>query len=192
MFAQKRQAWISAQLSKHPPSIFKDSDLIGKAHRLHFIEASTPTVVLKSKVNPTSIMITTSLKTSSAAVQDKTRQAAEKALKNEADNLLLPRLEQLAVKYGYSYNGAKVRKLTARWGSCSSAKQISLSFYLVQLPWNLIDYVLLHELAHTTYLNHSKDFWEEVSRILPDYKRHRRAIKQYKPTILPSPVNVVP
>jgi predicted metal-dependent hydrolase len=77
----------------------------------------------------------------------------------------------------------QIRKLTARWGSCSSAKVITLSYYLMQLPWPLIDYVLLHELSHTEHMNHGSDFWGKFESVLPGAKVLRKEIRTYKPLV---------
>src|SRR5213075_157516 len=92
------------------------------------------------------IVITSNLPLESVDVQAKAQKAAERALKVEAENLLPQRLKILAERHNFSYKDVKIRKLTSRWGSCSNAKNIRLSYYLIQLPWPMIDYVLLHEL----------------------------------------------
>lgn len=79
----------------------------------------------------------------------------------------------------------RVRRLKSRWGSCSSRKAISLAVDLVQLPRALVDYVLVHELAHLHEMNHSPAFWAHVARALPDYRAHKQALKQWQRRILP-------
>ena len=61
----------------------------------------------------------------------------------------------------------------SRWGSCNSRREVRLSWRLVKAPPALIDYVVCHELAHLRHMNHSRDFWAEVGRLCPDYKRLR-------------------
>jgi predicted metal-dependent hydrolase len=114
-------------------------------------------------------------------VQSAMKKVAEKALGLEAERLLPQRLETLAQKYNCTYASVTTRKLTSRWGSCDSRKQITLSIYLMQLSWELIDYVIIHELAHTTHQHHQADFWEEVERMLPSWKTLRKELKS-KPT----------
>ena len=69
-------------------------------------------------------------------------------------------VEPLAIKI----NGAKTR-----WGSCSSRKSINYSWYLIMADNDLIDYVIVHELAHMTDMSHSARFWKIVEDVLPDY-----------------------
>ena len=73
----------------------------------------------------------------------------------------------------------------SNWGSCSSDKRITLSYYLCQLPPHLIDYVLLHELLHTKYLHHGKEFWAEMEKLLPGTIEFKRDIKAHKPRVEP-------
>ncbi|GAP71314.1 hypothetical protein SAMD00024442_10_49 [Candidatus Symbiothrix dinenymphae] len=84
---------------------------------------------------------------------------SDSQLASQAKLLLPPRLAELARECGFSYVKVQTRKSKTRWGSCSSKKTISLSFYLLLLPPHLIDYVLLHELCHTVHMNHSPAFW---------------------------------
>jgi predicted metal-dependent hydrolase len=118
-------------------------------------------------------------------VQAKTMAAAERALKAEAIKLLPQRLKLLALKNGFNYKDVRVRKLTARWGSCSSTKVITLSYYLIQLPWPLIDYVLLHELTHTQHMHHGSRFWDRFKQVLPTARMLQKEIRSYRPIVKP-------
>ena len=89
------------------------------------------------------------------------------------------RLDYLARKHGYSYNRLYIRKQRTRWGSCSSKNNISLNMKLVLLPGDLIDYVILHELAHTRIKNHSLLFWAELEGLGTDKDGARKSLKKY-------------
>ena len=92
------------------------------------------------------------------------RKAIISALTRRAKEILPPRLHTLAQKHQFHYNSCTVRNVHSRWGSCSSKGRINLSIYLILLPDRLIDYVLLHELCHTTEMNHSPRFWALLDR----------------------------
>ena len=66
-----------------------------------------------------------------------------------------------------------------RWGSCNSQKVISFSWKLIQCPPELIDYVIIHELAHLKELNHSAKFWNIVASFCPDYLHRRQQLKLF-------------
>jgi predicted metal-dependent hydrolase len=89
----------------------------------------------------------------------------EKALQHEAKRLLPERLQTLAKQHAFIYSGVRISKSKTRWGSCNSKRKINLSFLLLLLPDELIDYVLLHELCHTRVMNHSSLFWKLMDEV---------------------------
>lgn len=112
------------------------------------------------------------------------RKVIEEALRKQAKVILPPRLYRLSQRHHLAYKGVKVNASTGRWGSCSTAKNINLSCYLLLLPGHLIDYVLLHELAHTLEMNHGERFWAllnewtdgKVLGLREELKMHRTAL----------------
>ena len=95
-------------------------------------------------------------------------------------SVLGARLNQLAGKYGFTYNRLFIRNQRTRWGTCSSRNNISLNINLLKLPQELQDYVMLHELAHTRHKNHSRDFWAEMDRLVGDAKKLKKQMRSYK------------
>ncbi len=73
----------------------------------------------------------------------------------------------------------KFRKNKSRWGSCSFSNNINLNIYLMKLPLEAIEYVVVHELAHIKHKNHSRAFWSLVAYYLPQYKRAEKLMKNY-------------
>lgn len=71
----------------------------------------------------------------------------------------------------------KFRAPKTRWGSCSSAGSINFNWKLIVFPREVIDYVIIHELAHLKHLNHSRDFWQLVQQHCPEYKLHEKTLK---------------
>ena len=99
--------------------------------------------------------------------------------REEAKRKLIARLNHLAGKYGFTYNGVFVRNQKTRWGSCSNKNNISLNMKIVRLPEELMDYVILHELAHTRVKNHSNDFWWVMNRLVGNGKAKSASLSKY-------------
>ena len=90
----------------------------------------------------------------------------------------------LSVRHGLPYERVKINSSSGRWGSCSARRNINLSYFLLLLPAHLIDYVLLHELAHTVEMNHGERFWALLNK-LTDGKAEalRTELRQYRTEI---------
>lgn len=109
----------------------------------------------------------------------KKSEALPKLDEQKARYFLKNRLKELGKKYNYDYNKISFRKQKTRWGSCSSKNNISLNMKLMHLPEFLIDYVLIHELVHTSVKNHGKSFWEELNQIMPNAKQVDQKLRNY-------------
>lgn len=101
----------------------------------------------------------------------------KKRLVKQARILITQRVEYYAPIVGVSYNRIAIKDAKTRWGSCSRDGNLNFSFRLVLKPLELLDYVVVHELCHRIHMNHSKEFWQEVERVLPDYKDRRKRLK---------------
>ena len=81
---------------------------------------------------------------------------------------------------GVTIGWITIRNQKTRWGSCSSKGNLNFNYQLYYLPDELLDYVVIHELAHRRYMDHSKEFWDEVEKYCPDYRERRQQLKKYK------------
>lgn len=80
---------------------------------------------------------------------------------------------------GVSYGRITIRAAKTRWGSCSGRGNLNFHWKLILMPPEVLDYVVVHELAHRKEMNHSPAFWAEVAKILPDYQERRKWLKTY-------------
>lgn len=100
-----------------------------------------------------------------------------KLLREKTRVLITPKAEYYAKILGVSFNKLSVKKQRSVWGSCSAKQNINFNLLLCLCPDNVVDYIVVHELCHLKELNHSKKFWYEVEKILPDYKASRLWLK---------------
>lgn len=106
-----------------------------------------------------------------------------KAFIEKQQDWILKKVDQ--VKYYCAVMQVTVGRITirnqkTRWGSCSSAGNVNFNYQLYYLSDELLDYVVVHELAHRRHMNHSKEFWSEVARYCPDYRARRKQLKEYQ------------
>jgi predicted metal-dependent hydrolase len=97
--------------------------------------------------------------------------------KKAARQTIQEKLDFFSKETGLTYNSIKINSAKSRWGSCSSKKNLNFSYRLILTPEFVINYVILHELAHTVEMNHSRRFWEIVESIYPDYIKAENWLK---------------
>jgi len=165
-----------------PLTHYTDGQQIGKSHTLLVRRGGMKVVATRSKQH---ILVTLpqGVGLSDPEVIRKIRDASIVALRVEAKSYLPKRLKYLAEQRGFRYTKVRFSHASSRWGSCSSTGTISLNIALMKLPFELIDYVLIHELAHTVELNHSDKFWKLVEQGDPQYRQHRKLLKEEAPSI---------
>lgn len=173
---------LRAMLSEHhAPLAFEHGMQIGKSHTL----IVRPGAALAAKRHGQQVIATlpADRHISDPAVQRTIRDEVIAAYRIEAKSYLPKRLAFLAEKHDFSYAKVRFSHASGRWGSCNSNGTISLNIALMKLPFELIDYVLIHELSHTVEMNHSENFWNLVETADPGYKFHRKALKNETPSI---------
>ncbi len=154
---------------------------IGKSHHLLVEEASASETAVEYKKPHVIVYLAENDRLDDPGVTMLIRPVVIKALRNEAKAYLPRRLAYFSNKFGFTYEKVRFSHAGSRWGSCSTSGTISLNIALMKLPFELIDYVLIHELCHTKEMNHSADFWHLVAMCDPNYKEHRKAIRDQHP-----------
>lgn len=101
-----------------------------------------------------------------------------KNLGDQAARVLPERVEYFAKIIGVTYGRITIRNQRTRWGSCSAKGNLNFNCLLMLCPDAVQDYVVVHELCHRKELNHSAAFWAEVEKICPDYRLHRKWLKE--------------
>ncbi|MBB1564790.1 M48 family metallopeptidase [Candidatus Gracilibacteria bacterium] len=106
-----------------------------------------------------------------------------KFYKKEAKKYISKKISEICELLNLSFNKLKITSASSRWGSCNSKKNISFSFRLILAPKKSIDYVIVHELAHLSEMNHSKAFWDLVQNYsdqigIGSYKENKKWLMQ--------------
>lgn len=100
------------------------------------------------------------------------------ALAERAAEMIPKRVSHFAPIAGVNYGRITIRKQVSRWGSCSSKGNLNFNCLLILCPSEVLDYIVVHELCHRKQMNHSPQFWNEVKRIMPDYKAQEKWLKE--------------
>jgi predicted metal-dependent hydrolase len=182
-FILSRRTWVAQQIQPAAALLQNDS-AIGKTHHLQFLQQAGSSRI-QTAVRSDVVRVTYGAKYawSDTEVQLAAQSASWRALKAESALLLIPRLQKLADIHNFSYRSVNIKRLKTRWGSCDSKGNIVLNLFLVQLPWECIDYVILHELNHTRVMNHGADFWHQMEQVLPDARGYKRRMRAYQPSL---------
>ncbi len=134
-------------------------DIVIAAGQNQVIESDQQIIIYSSDVND----------------QAKHQTILEKWLKQEAQHYINERCLELAniMQIQDEINGIKYRKTKSKWGHCTSDGILQFNWLIIMAPVEVIDYLLIHELSHLTFMNHSKEFWQRVKCFSPQYKEHK-------------------
>ncbi len=105
----------------------------------------------------------------------------EQWYRREALQLFTECVEHFAPLMNVSAREIKLSAARMQWGSCTTRGTVRLNWQLIKMPLHLIDYVVVHELAHLVEMNHSAAFWRVVGEVCPDYAKLRRELRRWNP-----------
>ena len=109
--------------------------------------------------------------------------ALERIYRKRAKERLLEQTAYFAKIMNVTYGTVRLSSARTRWGSCSARGNLNFHWKLILMPPEVLDYVVVHELAHRREMNHSPRFWAIVEKVLPDYKERRRWLKENGATV---------
>lgn len=188
-FVKHKEAWIRESLKKiesveKKQTIFeKDKHYQTRYHHLVLRQHDTPTIKIKIINKKIIISYPTEATIAHPRVQEAIRKGLTEAWRIEAKYYIPRRVKMLAEKHGFTYQMVRIKNASSRWGSCSARNNLNFSLYLMHLPNHLIDYVILHELAHTVHKNHGIEFWRLLHKISGNAKGLDKELRDYRTNI---------
>lgn len=165
----KKQAEMLARAKQNQPKQFVEGETfyyLGNLYSLQIVNR----VQQKLEFDEKTFRMTSSLQPYGA-------QVFKEWYRVQAKRVLTERVAYYAKNHGFQYKKVRITSASSRWGSYSTSGTLSFPWRLVMAPIDMIDYVVVHELVHSRFQNHSKDFWSEVAAIMPDYKERRKWFK---------------
>lgn len=175
-FVTSREAWIRKNIAQHQQ--LEDQKREAKGQRLWLmgeqlsVESSTGA---KNRIEHEPGVL--KFITRQTLDVDALDRRLTKWLRQQAESVLPSCLEKLSQQTGMHGSGLQIKAYTARWGSCRHDGLIQLNWKLIKTPPEVIDYVIIHELSHLSHFNHSTSFWGQVAKHCPNYKDHRKWLK---------------
>ena len=180
----KKAPWIRSKLAKKAtlPHIaerkFVDGDIflfLGEEYPLRVIDGPEAKAVLEEGVFV--------VQARRAHIQERRARSVRAAFlrwyKEEAETLFTDRTGYYADQMAAAPGRILFRNYKSMWGKCTGQGEITYNWKLVMAPPRIVDYVIVHELAHLHHLNHSRDFWDCVEKVIPDHKVRRKWLKDH-------------
>lgn len=165
-FVKQKNNWIQKRLMQPaPPTLTNGSSItyLGQRYILKFQEEKRKSIIFEGE----DLIITslTPIKT------------LHYWLRKQAFDVLEDRVSLFAKQMNVSPRGMRIKTMKSRWGSCSTLGNLNFNWALILAPLPVLDYVVIHELAHLKHMNHSKAFWKVVETHCPDYKVYIKWLK---------------
>jgi len=180
-FVEHHKTWIERKQAQARSMVVEPPKLYIPGETFLFLGKSYPLEIVKHQRQ--SLLFDGEFKLSESA-RGRAKQLFERWYCEQARKILQERLDLYANRYGFQYKGMKITSAKTRWGSCSAQSSLNFSWRLILAPLEQVDYVVLHELVHTVYHNHSKRFWNKLEMIMPDYKEHKKWFQKHGPQLM--------
>jgi len=179
-FVESKRGWIT-KMAQHYNKIKERSGhedgavyYLGGKYHYHIIKDRCPSAVVSDAIKTITFHVTD---------MRSYKKEIEQWYKVQTARIISERLPQVSARTGLAYNKVSIKKQTSRWASCSKKRNLNFNLFLAAAPVEVIDYVIVHELAHTVELNHSTRFWKVVQEGDPGYREHRAWLEDHSPAI---------
>ena len=173
-FAEKHAQWILKKQAQVRAAVLPLPRQYTSGETFLYLGREIPLEIVKGQ--KPALVLDTHFKLAESALGNAER-VFEHWYREQARQILSERVRLFASQHHLQFQGLRISSARTRWGSCNSKGGLSFSWRLILTPMEVVDYVVVHELAHTLNHNHSKRFWNQVERILPNFKEHRKWLR---------------
>ena len=175
---ESKKNWIYEKINKTQEPDYKNDDLVkvlGKDYILHinFLKIAEHTIQL----NEGQVVVQLPKNRKNKNNTDIIKELVSKLYMNIAEKEVAMQMALVTRIVGIRPNKYRIKKLKTAWGTCTSNKNITINSELMKYDREVIQYVVLHEICHLKYMNHSKDFWNMVEKYMRNYKEVRSRLK---------------
>lgn len=188
------------------PEVFsKDTQEESPSQPQAALQAQSGKVLYEGRLLPCTVVLDESLKEPSFLLQDDTLTITintpladlpalvEAWSRAQAQEILPQKVAVWAQKMGVEYNNIVIKDQKTLWGSCSQKKNLNFSYRLIKMPLSIIDYLIVHELAHLIHFDHSPEFWSCVQSYIPNYKEARKWLNTNRYAVMaPCDIKYIP
>ena len=184
MIVEQKREWIMKKLAEYqtsPRKVKEYSDgerfqILGESYYLNIYYKDINNAILN--VENGKIVVILPLEYAEQDNTEQIKKMIDKMYYMVAEKEVEQAMEKTRKMVGLAPEEYRIRKVKTVWGSCSSNKKITINQNLVMYSRKAIEYVVLHEVCHLKYMNHSKNFWNMVEKYMPDYKEAERELKK--------------
>jgi predicted metal-dependent hydrolase len=181
-FLQRKRRWVLDKLARFGHA--QDSPAaytLKTGDKVPYLGRAIEIVARESETMPPGVSLgREGLRVCTKPGKARLRLAVEAWYRNEGEKVISSKVTTHAARLGVTYNRITLRAQKTRWGSCSKLGNLNFNWRLLMAPEAVIDYVVIHELAHLKEMNHSKRFWGVVAEHCPRWREHRKWLKDHQ------------
>lgn len=178
---KEKERWISGKLSKYGHIQRPGSDkALRSGDTVPYLGRDLEMVTRRCYGNVESVNVERNkLVVRLRAGNNRLNLVLERWYRTQAVQLIEEKAKKLSTRMGLKYGRLSIRGQKTRWGSCSQKGNLSFNWKLIMVPGPVIDYVIIHELAHLKEMNHTERFWQLVEQYCPKWRDHRKWLKDH-------------
>ena len=177
-FIKEKESWVIKKISEKERSIKETERAFIPGEKFLYLGESYPLEIRESDHQEPPLKLSFGKFILGQDHIEKARDLFVQWYKREAKEMIAGRVDYYSDRLHLFPKGVKITSAQYRWGSCSRDNRLSFSWRMIMAPLTIIDYILIHELAHIKEKNHSRRFWVYLESILPDYRRKRLWLKE--------------